>query len=304
MLTKRPVKPTKRRGAFIWPGVFVGLFLAPPALAETRYFKAEYELYLRGILFGRADLRADISDIDISLSAHVTSAGIARLFSTTHFASSATAQHAEGALVPIALQAQWISDNVIKTTRLSYANGVPVTFVSGYVPPPDAEQVAPVSFDMAGSDTLNPFLALLAPLANNRLETLCQGETRLFDGRRLARLTASSSANLPVGAHDFPIKADVQACTVAWQPLGGYSSRTMSRVADFKPAKTHWAQLADTGFAAPVEINALTRLGRLSVRATAFFTQIATPQPLAALETYLQEDTPQEQRRGRRRRFN
>jgi hypothetical protein len=45
-------------------------------------------------------------------------------------------------------------------------------------------------------------------------------------------------------------------------------------------------------------------LGRLSVRATAFFTQIATPQPLAALETYLQEDTPQEQRRGRRRRFN
>ena len=171
-------------------------------MAETRYFKAEYELYLRGILFGRVDLRADISDSDISLSAHVTSAGIARLFSTTHFASSATARHAEGALVPIALQAQWISDNV-ETTRLSYANGAPVDFEFGHVPPPDSEQVAPVSFDMAGSDTLNPFLALLAPLANNRLETLCRGETKLFDGRRLARLTASSSANLPVGAHDF-----------------------------------------------------------------------------------------------------
>ena len=299
MLTKRPAEPPVTRGAAIWLGLVLGLFFAPPANAETRYFKAEYELYLRGILFGRAELRADISDSDVSLNAHVTSAGIARLFSTTNFASGATAKRTQNALVPIALQAQWISDNIIKTTRLSYANGAPVAFVSGYVPPPDAERVEPVSFDIAGDDTLNPFLALLAPLENGNLETLCRGETRLFDGRRLARLSASAGVSLPPGTHGYPINAPVQSCTVAWQPLGGYSSRTMARVAEFKPANTLWAQLADSGFAAPVEINALTRLGRLSVRATAFFTQMPAPQPLAALETYLQKDQPQK-RRGRR----
>lgn len=272
-------------------------------MAETRHFEATYELFLRGILFGRADLRVDISEADIRLNAHVQSAGIAKIVSGRHFASSASARRENGLLVPTRLDTQWIADNEVKKTWLDYADGVPIEFVSGYVPPPDEQRAEPVAFDIVGTGSQNPFLTLLAPLRDKTLASVCARNIKLFDGRRLARLSSTEADGLPVGTPPYPFDAPVQACSVSWQPLGGYSSRSLARAEEFKPVNTFWAQLGDTDFAAPVEINGKTRFGALSVRATAFFVETAQPRQPVSLDSLLKSHQDGE-RRGRRRRFN
>jgi hypothetical protein len=66
-------------------------------------------------------------------------------------------------------------------------------------------------------------------------------------------------------------------CDVIWQPIAGYSPASLERAAEFPPVQAHFGQIADTGFAAPLDMRGRSRYGRVTAYAVRHFTESETP---------------------------
>jgi hypothetical protein len=175
-----------------------------------------------------------------------------------------------------------------------YDKGVPQRFHSGYKLPPEALPKNQVDIKTVGAGSVDPFLAMLAPLRGDDLNRACDGELRVFDGRRLATLTAAAPTPIAANAHEFVVPIPLVACSVVWQPIGGYSERSMERATDLPPIEAHYGRLADTGFAAPLDMRAETKYGNISLYAKRYFEPIAKLPAPFLMEDYLDETYDEE----------
>lgn len=264
--------------------VFCAAFLAvsivaTPATAKDgqRYFSAEYRLYVSGLLIGKAGVRLSLSADTYELSAHMRPAGLGRIAGQSHIVSTTGGALRGGDFVPQRLDLFWATDETIKSSFMDYVNGAPANFVSGYQQPEEFRSKTPVDIATVGSGTVDPFLGLLSTLKGRPLRAACNGQKRIFDGRRLATLTAQDVEFVPVFEHDFPTRRPAVKCSVLWQAVAGYSDASLERAAEFPPIEVHFGQIADTGFAAPLNMRGRSRYGRVSVYAVRFFEETLTP---------------------------
>ena len=156
--------------------------ISPAFSADAmRHYTAEYRLYLRGVLLSVVDLHLSLSDTAYRLSAHIGPAGIGHILSDSHVVTTTKGDIEDGVLLPNRMDLAWSNDDGIKSTYMDYRRGVPVKFHSGYVLPPEAQPKNKVDITEVGGGSVDPFVAMLAPLQEAGLATACNGEIRIFD---------------------------------------------------------------------------------------------------------------------------
>lgn len=266
----------------------LGVLGIAPALGEPRNYDAQYRAYGAGLPLADMYLHIETSENgDYRLSVAMRTAGVARLFANGGAVSTTNVTFENGEYVPQGLTGRWQMDDEVRQTQLKYENGAPVYFKSDYVPEPEQMPVTEVVLEDVGRGTLNPFLALLAPMQSGLLADACYGEKRLFDGRRLAKLNVQKRQLLSPSEHTLALKQPVAECAVMWQPIAGYSQRTLDRAVDMKPLQFFFASIGDSGFAAPAKIVANTRFGNMKIVATRFFAPTTKPAPPLDIEKAL-----------------
>lgn len=243
----------------------------------TRYFAAEYRLYVSGLLIGKANVRLAISPDDYLLSAHIRPAGFGRVAGQSHVVSTTRGTLRDGNLVPQRLDLSWTSEDTIKSSYMDYIDGAPHKFVSGYAQPEEFRSKNPIAIENVGVGSVDPFLGLLSPLNGRPLRAACNGTKRIFDGRRLATLTAQDVVFVPPFEHDFPQRRPAVRCSILWQPVAGYSEASLERAAEFPPVRAHFGQISNIGFAAPLDMRGKSRYGRVTIYAVRYFTETMTP---------------------------
>lgn len=255
------------------------LATAMPAMAtvSARYFEAEYRLYVSGLLIGKANVRLAISPDNYLLSAHILPAGFGRIAGQSHVVSTTRGARRNGTLVPQRLDLSWTSEDTIKSSYMDYIDGAPHKFVSGYAQPEEFRSKNPIAIENVGVGSVDPFLGLLSPLNGRPLRAACDGTKRIFDGRRLATLTAQDAKFVPPFEHDFRQRRPAIKCSILWQPVAGYSEASLERAAEFPPVSAHFGQIGDIGFAAPLDMRGKSRYGRVTIYAVRFFTETMTP---------------------------
>ena len=269
--------------------------ISPAISADAmRHYTAEYRLYLRGVLLSVVDLHLSLSDTAYRLSAHIGPAGIGHILSDSHVVTTTKGDIEDGVLLPNRMDLAWSNDDGIKSTYMDYRRGVPVKFHSGYVLPPEAQPKNKVDITEVGGGSVDPFLAMLAPLQEGRLATACNGKIRIFDGRRLATLTAAAPKPVAATAHDYVVPIPLVSCSVAWQPIAGYSERSMERADELPPIEAHYGRISDTDFAAPLDMRAETRYGNISLYAIRYFEPVAELPPVFDINDYRYEDFEEE----------
>ena len=246
--------------------------------AETkRHFSAEYRLYISGLLIGKADVHLSTSPHDYVLSAHMRPAGFGRIAGQSHVVSTTRGAMQDGAFVPQRLDLSWNRDDVVKSSHMDYLDGAPFAFISGYEQPEEFRSQNPITLDEVGPGSVDPFLGLLSSLNGKPLRAACEGTKRIFDGRRLAKLTAQNVEFIPPFKHDFAQRRPAVKCSILWQPVAGYSKASLERASEFPPVQAHFGQIADTGFAAPLDMRGRSRYGRVTAYAVRYFTETETP---------------------------
>ncbi|MGB1107577.1 MAG: hypothetical protein ACPG2A_02820 [Parvibaculales bacterium] len=255
------------------------LAVAFPAMAndKVRYFVAEYRLYVSGLLIGKAIVRLSVSSEDYVLSAHMRPAGFGRIAGQSHVVSTTRGALRDGNLMPQRLDLSWTSDDTIKSSYMDYVDGAPHKFVSGYAQPEEFRSKNPIAIENVGVGSVDPFLGLLSPLNGRPLRAACDGTKRIFDGRRLATLTAQDVVFVPPFEHDFPQRRPAVKCSILWQPVAGYSEASLERAAEFPPVSAHFGQIGNIGFAAPLDMRGKSRYGRVTIYAVRYFTETMTP---------------------------
>ncbi len=243
----------------------------------TRYFAAEYRLYVSGLLIGKANVRLAISPDNYLLSAHIRPAGFGRIAGQSHVVSTTRGALRDGNLMPQRLDLSWTSEDTIKSSYMDYIDGAPHKFVSGYAQPEEFRSKNPIAIENVGVGSVDPFLGLLSPLNGRPLRAACNGTKRIFDGRRLATLTAQDVVFVPPFEHDFPLRRPAVRCSILWQPVAGYSEASLERAAEFPPVRAHFGQISNIGFAAPLDMRGKSRYGRVTIYAVRYFTETMTP---------------------------
>ena len=180
-------------------------------------------------------------------------------------------------LMPQRLDLSWTSEDTIKSSYMDYIDGAPHKFVSGYAQPEEFRSKNPIAIENVGVGSVDPFLGLLSPLNGRPLRAACDGTKRIFDGRRLATLTAQDAQFVPPFEHDFPQRRPAVKCSILWQPVAGYSEASLERAAEFPPVSAHFGQIGDIGFAAPLDMRGKSRYGRVTIYAVRYFTETMTP---------------------------
>ena len=251
----------------------------PPHLVNTHYYNAEYRIYVSGLLIGKVQLQLDLGDTNYRLSAHIAPAGFGHIASSAHVVATTIGRIEAHQLVPQRLDLSWIGDETVKSSFMTYKNGTPLEFVSGYQPDGDQKPAEPVVISQVGPGTRDPFAALLLPLGDAPLQNACNGDIRVFDGRRLSQLALSDGSIIAAAEHDYPARIAALACVVSLSPAGGYSKAALERSTEFPPLETHYGRIADSQFAAPLEMRGSSKYGALSIYAKRFFSRSEKQNP-------------------------
>lgn len=265
-----------------------------PHDTAMRHYTAEYRLYLAGVLLSVVDLHLSLGANAYRLSAHIGPAGIGHILSDSHVVTTTKGSISGATFVPARLDLAWSNDDGIKSTYMEYNQGAPVTFHSGYKLPPEAQPKNKVDIDSVGRGSVDPFLAMLAPLRGNTLASACNGKIRVFDGRRLASLTAANPTAVAASAHDYVAPIPLVACSIVWQPIAGYSERSMTRASDLPPIEAHFGRIADTAYAAPLDMKAETRYGNISLYAVRYFEPVTVLPPPFDINDYVYDEIEDE----------
>ena len=250
--------------------------VSAPAYADMRHFTAEYRLYVSGLLIGKSNVQLSLSDTNYRLSAHIRPAGVGIIAGQSHVVSTTRGRVIKGDFVPQRLDLSWTSDDQVKSSYMDYRDGAPYKFVSGYQQPEEFRSKNPVVLADVGSGTVDPFLGMLSPLNGKPLRAACSGQRQVFDGRRLASLTTGDSEHLTPREHGFDTGKPAVKCDVIWQPIAGYSERSLERASELPPIETHFVRIDDTDFAAPLNMRGSSRYGRITIYATHYFRETDT----------------------------
>ena len=254
---------------------------AEPVSHTPVTYTSVYQIYVRGILFARADVELTVTDQQYQLSTLLRSSGLGVLFSDASALVKTSGKLNGEALEPESLRYSWTGEDSINFAQLDYVSGAPFEYKTNYKPKKVQKVVVPISIEDVGPGTRDPFLSLLVVQRPETGNAFCRTPMRLYDGRRLAKLSpenteaSSLPVALPSGAPPSATSAQIN-CRVRWEPVAGYPEKTYERAADMHPVNLEFVAIANSGFMAPREVSVVTRYGMVRITAVEPFSQSNT----------------------------
>lgn len=237
------------------------LALAAPATvagAETRAFRADYSVTLLGLPVASARFDSSFEGDRFRIRGSVSSSGVGRLFDDTRGTTSVEGTIRQGAVLPLAFSADYVSGRKKGRTAIRFAGDAVEAVVNEPHRKRDRKTWVAVSEGHLKA-VLDPLSSAIVPAA--KPEEVCARTIRFFDGELRADLELS-----PAGS---PNGRNV-TCNASFVPVAGYRKgrkqidylRKRGRIA------VTFAPLAGTGLYTPVDASVSTRAGPLRIVAT------------------------------------
>ncbi len=240
--------------------------LVQNARGETPAYRGEFGLYYLGLPIARIDIDSRFDRDSYVIDGKVASAGLGAFFYDTRGTLKATGR-VKGRLEPETFRADYRYDDEPTLVDIRFAGGDVVKVVNEPPLKKRRKNWVPIGPDDLKS-TVDPIAATLVKA--DRLEDVCKGGARMFDGELRADLSLSfvKTGRMSVDGFEGP----TVTCLLKFTPRAGY--RKGRRALEYLRTKSRivvtFAQIGQTGVYAPVHATIGTQIGTITVQARRF----------------------------------
>ena len=259
-------------GAALGAALIGGLFASQPGQAASGGDSGPnstwlaYDVYAGGLKAMRAELAVDLGEADYRLQLDAYFQGFIAKFFSLDFTVTAAGALSEGRLAPrdYEMNSVWQKD---KERRIAMTfEGGDVTKLD--IEPEDRRPTTDAVLPEQRAGALDPISALLWPIAMLLQNQACEGETEVFDGRKLfaLRLEQQESVTLRPSGYS-PFSGETQVCHLfIEQTAGPKKERSRQRIPEY--IRVYLAPLSEDGPPLPLRLEADNRLGRIILHLT------------------------------------
>ncbi|MEW9805633.1 DUF3108 domain-containing protein [Mesorhizobium sp. ZMM04-5] len=236
--------------------------LVLPSHAEGPVYRGEYTLSFLGLTVARVDFDSRIDREGYSIRGKATSAGLGAFFYDTRGTLTATGRFKDRVQAD-AFRADYRYNDKPTLVAIGFSDGNVVEVVND-PPLKRRKNWVPIGPDDLKA-TVDPIAATLVKA--DRLEDVCKGGARMFDGELRADLTLSfmSTGRMSVKGFDGP----TVTCRLKFTPTAGYRKgrRSLEYLSTKSRIVVTFAQIGETGVYAPIFATIGTQVGTITVRA-------------------------------------
>lgn len=241
----------------------VAPLVVQPARADLPAYKGEYALSFLGLTVARIDFDSRIDSNGYAIKGKVASAGLGAFFYETRGTLAATGSFKDGVQAET-FRADYRYNDEPTTVDIRFSGGDVVKVVNDPPLKKRRKNWVPIGPEDLKS-TVDPIAATL--IKADRLEDVCKGGARMFDGELRADLSLSfvKTGRMSVKGFDGP----TVTCRMKFTPTAGY--RKGRRALEYLRTKSRiivtFAQIGETGVYAPIHATIGTQVGTITVQA-------------------------------------
>ena len=249
----------------IWAGI--ACFYSGSAMAASGEFTLEYRVQWGNSFLGRSIANWVIDEQSYRLTGTAISEGALSFFYDFEGENELTGIISNGTYQPsrFASDSTYNDDGYVTEVIWRKDNPRPSYTVT---PEPELDEVHPLDPDSL-DNVLDPFSAMLTALAAFEKTNSCQGEYRIFDGRRRSDVTLVDLGTTTLEAdRTWSYQGKATICGSASKMLGGHEikeDKDKEEEPDFEKVKIYVAEVA-SGLTMPVRIEIDNFLGDVIIR--------------------------------------
>ena len=250
--------------------IAAALLLAPIMPSSAAYkapvYRGEYAISFLGLPVGRVNFESRVDRESYSIEGEASAAGLGIFFYDTTGKLTASGRFTDGVQAD-RFRAEYRYDEKPTLVDIRFSDGNVVEVVND--PPLKKRRKDWVPIQPSDlKSVVDPIAATLVKA--DRLEDVCKGGARMFDGELRADLTLSF---VSMGKASFEgFEGKTVTCRLKFTPAAGY--RKGRRALEFLRTKSRimvtFAQIGETVIYAPVHATIGTRIGTITVRARRF----------------------------------
>ena len=250
--------------------IAAALLLAPIMPSSAAYkapvYRGEYAISFLGLPVGRVSFESRVDRESYSIEGEASAAGLGIFFYDTTGKLTASGRFTDGVQAD-RFRAEYRYDEKPTLVDIRFSDGNVVEVVND--PPLKKRRKDWVPIQPSDlKSVVDPIAATLVKA--DRLEDVCKGGARMFDGELRADLTLSFVSIGKMSVEGF--EGRTVTCRLKFTPAAGY--RKGRRALEFLRTKSRimvtFAQIGETGVYAPVHATIGTRIGTITVRARRF----------------------------------
>jgi hypothetical protein len=241
-----------------------------PASADDRTptYRGEYTLSFLGLPVGRVTLDSRIDSKGYSIEGEASAAGLGAIFYDTSGRLTASGRFTDRVQAD-RFRAEYRYNDKPTLVDIRFAGGDVVEVINDPPLKKRGRDWVPIGPDDLKS-VVDPIAASLVKA--DRLDDVCKGAARMFDGELRADLSLSYVSRGTMSVEGF--KGPTVTCRLGFTPAAGY--RKGRRALEFLRTKSRimvtFAEIGKTGVYAPVHATIGTQIGTITVRARRFET--------------------------------
>ena len=250
--------------------IAAALLLAPIMPSSAAYkapvYRGEYAISFLGLPVGRVNFESRVDRESYSIEGEASAAGLGIFFYDTTGKLTASGRFTDGVQAD-RFRAEYRYDEKPTLVDIRFSDGNVVEVVND--PPLKKRRKDWVPIQPSDLESVvDPIAATLVKA--DRLEDVCKGGARMFDGELRADLSLSY---VSMGKASFEgFEGKTVTCRLKFTPAAGY--RRGRRALEFLRTKSRimvtFAQIGETGVYAPVHATIGTQIGTITVRARRF----------------------------------
>jgi hypothetical protein len=229
-------------------------------------YRGEYTLSFLGFPVGRVNFDSHVDAEGYSIEGEASASGLGAIFYDTTGKLTASGRFTDGVQAD-RFRAEYRYDKKPTLVEIRFAGGDVVEVVNDPPLKKRGKDWVPIGPDDLKS-AVDPVAATL--IKADRLEDVCKGGARMFDGELRADLTLSYVKTGEISVEGF--EGPTVTCRLKFTPAAGY--RKGRRSLEFLRTKSRimvtFAEIGETGVYAPVHATIGTQIGTITVRARRF----------------------------------
>lgn len=236
------------------------------AAAQPPLYRGEYAISFLGFPVARVNFDSHVDAEGYSIEGEASAAGLGAIFYDTTGKLTASGRFTDGVEAG-RFRAEYRYDEKPTLVDIRFSGGNVVDVVNDPPLKKRGKDWVPIKPSDLKS-VVDPIAATLVKA--DRLEDVCNGNARMFDGELRADLTLSHVRTGEMSIKGF--QGPTVTCRLKFTPAAGY--RKGRRALEFLSTKSRimvtFAQIGETGVYAPVHATIGTQIGTITVRARRF----------------------------------
>jgi len=247
-------------------GLFLATIVPGSSAPRAPTYRGEYTLSFLGLPVGRVNVESRVDRKGYSIAGEASAAGLGVIFYDTTGKLTASGRFADGVQAE-RFRAEYRYDDKPTLVDIRFAGGNVVEVVNDPPLKKRGKDWVPIEPDDLKS-AVDPIAATLVKA--DRLQDVCKGGARMFDGELRADLSMSFVKTGEMSIKGF--EGPTVTCRLKFTPAAGY--RKGRRALEYLRTKSRimvtFAQIGETGVYAPVHATIGTQIGTITVRARRF----------------------------------